>query len=367
MHNKYIKFFVFSLFVIVVSFAVTYHFVLNFEKFPSLNKYYINKINEKYYSDKQFGIFDMFGGSFKTFILNNDTPKLLDKLYANLDNESIEKVNLALNAILHIPDTSYMKYFYFRSKEFEKDFTLKLNTFTLDKIPRSEIAEIEKKYILPEGVEYFSGVFLHEHNLRFANDKIKNYIKDKIFIDGGAFVGDSALVLLKYNPSLIYSFEMSKQNIERFHQTMKMNNVPKNKVELIEYAISDSVGEHKIRGRWEMEGIEPTIPLKNEGITVKSTDIDTFMKDKNGKVGFIKADLQGIMHKAVNGMKETIKRDRPVLFLDISDSPQDFFYTKPIIEDILKDLNYTLKITSLNASVSIVGTAIWAYPKELEE
>ena len=98
-----------------------------------------------------------------------------------------------------------------------------------------------------------------------------------------------------------------------------------------------------------------------------STDIDTFMKDKNGKVGFIKADLQGIMHKAVNGMKETIKRDRPVLFLDISDSPQDFFYTKPIIEDILKDLNYTLKITSLNASVSIVGTAIWAYPKELEE
>ena len=160
---------------------------------------------------------------------------------------------------------------------------------------------------------------------------------------------------------------MSKQNIERFHQTMKMNNVPKNKVELIEYAISDSVGEHKIRGRWEMEGIEPTIPLKNEGITVKSTDIDTFMKDKNGKVGFIKADLQGIMHKAVNGMKETIKRDRPVLFLDISDSPQDFFYTKPIIEDILKDLNYTLKITSLNASVSIVGTAIWAYPKELEE
>ena len=90
------------------------------------------------------------------------------------------------------------------------------------------------------------------------------------------------------------------------------------------------------------------------------------MKDKKGKVGFIKGDVQGIMHKAINGMKETIKRDRPVLLLDISDSPQDFFYTKPILEDIVKDLNYTIKITTFNSGYCIIGTSLWAYPRELD-
>lgn len=358
-----LAFIIFAVFPLLITFFLT----INSEKFIDLNNYYAKKIMKKHYSENQYGIFDMFDGSFKTFILNNNTPELLDKLYKNLDIESKERVDLALNAILNVPDVAYMKFFYFKVEEFENSFYLKFNTDKPEKTFKEELPDIMKKYKLPKGSEYFYGVFQNEHCLRYANDKLKNYIKNKVFIDGGAYVGDSALVLLKYEPSVIYSFDISELNFKRFEQTMKMNNVPNNKVKLIKCALSDSIGEHKIRQQYDMEGIKATIPLKNEGVTVKSTDLDTFMKDKNQTVGFIKTDVQGIMHKTVVGMKETITKDRPVLFLDISDSAQDFFYTKPIVEDILKDLNYTIKLSNLNYSSNIVGLAIWAYPKELDE
>ena len=356
-----------ALLIIITPLFITNYVINNVEKYPIVNKHFIKKINDKYYSDEQIGILDMFTGSFKTFILNNNTPVLLEKLYKNLDEESNEKLDIAFNAILHIPDTSYMKYFYIRSSKFDEDFKSKLNTFKSDKTFLEELPEIKKEYKLPKDAQWTYGVFYNHHNLRFANEKLRNYIKDKIFLDVGAYVGDSVLVLLKYNPSLIYSFEIADWNIERYKQTMKMNNVPQNKYKLVKQAIADKPGEIVIKSSCEIEGKSHSKPLKYREQTVEATNIDTFMKNKNEKVGFIKATVQGIMHKTVTGMKETIKRDRPVLLLDISNSPEDIFYTKPILENIVKDLNYTIKITNFNSGYSIVGTSLWAYPKELDE
>ena len=297
--------------------------------------------------------------------MHNNTPELLKKLYKGLDKESKEKVDITLNAILHVPDGRYKKYFYFKSSKFNHDFRLKLNTFKAETDFIQEKPKTMREYKLLKDIVYVYGVFYDHHNLRFAPEKVREYVKDKIFLDIGAYVGDSVLVLLKYNPSFIYSFEIADGNIERYKKTMKMNNIPSNKYELVQLAIAEKKGKFKIAANWEMEGIESIYPIEH-GQTVYSTDVDSFMKDKKGKVGFIKGDVQGIMHKAVKGMKETIKRDKPVLLLDISDSPQDFFYTKPILEDILKDLNYTIKVTTFNLGDCIIGTSLWAYPKELD-
>ena len=95
-----------ALLIIITPLFITNYVINNVEKYPIVNKHFIKKINDKYYSDEQIGILDMFTGSFKTFILNNNTPVLLEKLYKNLDEESKEKLDIAFNAILHIPDTS---------------------------------------------------------------------------------------------------------------------------------------------------------------------------------------------------------------------------------------------------------------------
>ena len=363
--NKYTQFVLISVSILLSVCISTIALILYAEKIPYFEKKLIKNVEKQLYTMHQTVIFDNFCGSYKKFILENDTHKLLKSLYKNLDEESIEKVNMNLNSILHVPDSKYIQYFYFRSSMFNQDFKLKLNTFKAQTDFLQEKPQMLRKYKLPKDATYIYGVFYDHHNLRFAPEKVKKYVQDKIFLDIGAYVGDSVLVLLEYNPSLIYSFEIADGNIERYKQTMKMNNIPSNKYELVKLAIAERKGKFKIAGEWEMEGIESVYPVE-QGQTVYSTDVDSFMKEKGGKVGFIKADVQGIMHKAINGMKETIKRDRPVLLLDISDSPQDFFYTKPILEDIVKDLNYTIKITTFNSGDCIIGTSLWAYPKELD-
>ena len=69
----------------------------------------------------------------------------------------------------------------------------------------------------------------------------------------------------------------------------------------------------------------------------------------------------------IDGMEKTIRKDRPILSLDIGNSPQEFFYAKPKLEKIVKDLNYKIKIINYNDDNPVIGISIWAYPKELDD
>ncbi|OHT11867.1 hypothetical protein TRFO_18554 [Tritrichomonas foetus] len=61
--------------------------------------------------------------------------------------------------------------------------------------------------------EFFPEVFYHQHGLRFADERIQKYIKDRNVVDMGAFIGDSALVFMNYTDKIIYSYEYSSQNV----------------------------------------------------------------------------------------------------------------------------------------------------------
>ena len=343
--------------------------------------YYCGTMNTKYSEDAirkiinsrvQPDIEDDSPSSFKEFILHNNTPVLLEKLYKNLDDESKKNLDAALLSILHVPDKKYSKYYYFDYVKFDDDFMSPNDKERKIKYEK-ELPIIKNKYKLAKikDIPYGSDVLYDEHNLRFANDKIKNYIKDKIFIDGGAHIGDSVLVLYKYQPKIIYSFDITEKHKKHYLETMKLNNIPSDKYKFIKLALADKKDKYKIAGHWEGEGIYNLKPLPNDAIDVYSTDLDSFLEENNKdgtKIGFIKTHIQGAMHQAIKGMSKTISKNRPILFFDISDSPQDFFYVKPILDDITKDLNYTIKITkSPEASTITKGLSIWAYPKELDE
>ena len=46
------------------------------------------------------------------------------------------------------------------------------------------------------------------HGIKDLPALLVQYIKDSVFIDGGAYNGDSAAVLSLYRPSKCYSFEL---------------------------------------------------------------------------------------------------------------------------------------------------------------
>ena len=325
-----------------------------------------NKLKKfkKYISVPFPGIPDSQPNSFKEFILYHNTPKLLKELYKNLDEESIRIINSSLQKILHLPDTEYLKY-YLIDKHFLVDF--KTTNEKRAYIKRSfELSKILKQYKFPKGTHGFSYIFYSDINLKFANNKLKNYIRNKIFIDGGAYIGDCALIMAKYSPQKIYSFDISQKNIELYKSTMSINKIDKDLYEINEYALSNKKSSYKISSRLEFGGIFEN--SKDKDTIVESVDIDSFLQNRHlSGLGLVHADVQGALCEMIIGMRNTIRRDRPVLSLDISNSAKEFFYAKPILEQILKNSNYTIKIINYDDDYfGLVGLSIFAYPKELD-
>ena len=64
--------------------------------------------------------------------------------------------------------------------------------------------------------KYFYSVFLEK--------EIISQIKNRDIIDGGAYVGDSALVFSELGPSRIFSFEPVDSLFEKLNETIILNN-----------------------------------------------------------------------------------------------------------------------------------------------
>ena len=322
---------------------------------------YTNQIKKKR-SIKWEGIIDSSPNSFKDFVLENNMPELIKNLKAKLDKESLEIIDDKLRKTLQLPDYTYSKYLYVDDNEFKSRFEQDRDKL-FDMLQDQFSMDVRTKYKLAIN-NYDMEVFIYHHGLMFASDKIKQYVKGKDFIDAGAYIGDSALVFMEYEPKKVYSFEISKTSIENYKKTMKLNNIPNDKWQIIELALADKKGTVVVS---DSGGLDVKI-YNSTGDIINSIDLDSYLENKNVNVGFIKADVEGAMYKALLGMEKTIKKYRPVLSLSIYHSPEEFFYTKPLLEKITKDLNYTVKIDCHSSSCfHIYGTIIWAYPSELEK
>ena len=198
----------------------------------------------------------------------------------------------------------------------------------------------------------------YHHGMRFLPDSVKNYAKDKIFVDGGAWIGDSSLVFMNYFPKKVLAFDISEKNSEKFHAVMKKNNIPEEKVLLILRGLGEKNESKKIQ---DGKGSITTLS-ENGSLSVEVTTLDS-CKEVDGTVGWIKIDLEGYGLPAVKGMVETIKRDRPVLTLAVYHCADELFGIKKLLESL--DLNYKIMFRSCRFDEYHELTLI-AYPAELE-
>lgn len=302
--------------------------------------------------------------SFKEYMLKNNMPEKIKNLLKGLDKNSVNVIENDLKKILHIPDRKYRELYRTNLKEYKEIFETDYERSDQAQV-KEHLNAWKEKYKLCQDT-YDIEVLLKHHGLKNANQKILNYIAGKNFIDAGAFIGDSVLVLLEYNPNRIYSFELSKINCEKYIQTMILNNISKDKYVLINKGISDS----QLTINIDDSGKNNTNIHTQGNSTVYITDIDSYVFDKthmNAPVGFIKTDLEGFGLKALKGMVKTIQTYRPVLSMAIYHSPEEFFEIKPYLEGITKDLNYKISIERhFPLFNTISGTVIFAYPAELE-
>ena len=302
-------------------------------------------------------------GSFKEYALKNNMPSMIATLKTNLDEKSVKLIDDFLLKSLLMPEETLSncciyKKDYLNSLYSEENLKNKNDFY-------KNFNDYKNKFNLSCDNYYSVENFLFHGGLTFCNEKMINYIKNKDFIDGGAFIGDSVLVFNKYyQPKRIFSFELSQKTAEKYNKTMADNNIEKNKYELVIMGLSDK--DETIQFN---DCSSPGTSILNNGKDFGYlTSIDNFCKNKDLDIGFIKLDVEGQALKAVKGALETIKKYRPILSIAIYHSPEEFFKVKPLLESINNELNYKFEIKHLHFSPYVmIEYVLFAYPAELQD
>lgn len=326
---------------------------------------YIDKLNiERKIFWNTPGVWNFLGGNFKQYIIQNNMLDVINKLKNNLDNESQNLVDNLYERLILFPNLEDYDCFIGDFKKVQEKYQLPEERLMKESYS-AEKDEYRQKYKFSTEYGFNGDVFYYHHGLRFSNNKIKEYIKNKDFIDGGAFIGDSALILQEYNPKKIYSFELMKEFCSNYKTNMELNNIPANRYEILCNGISDKISKTSISINSSFNQRQSL--CNNGNVKVDLIDIDYFANSKNLNVGFIKLDIEGAEMDALEGMIQTIQNNRPVLSIAIYHNPIQFFELKPRLEEITKDLNYKFEIKKLEGNIyhPLIETVLFAYPSEL--
>jgi FkbM family methyltransferase len=148
-------------------------------------------------------------------------------------------------------------------------------------------------------------------------------------LDVGANIGNHSLYLAKFTTATtIHAFEPMPRSFEHLSANMKRNDCEN--VTLHNFALSDSSGVAK------MNFPDPTnqgmAKISEEGIEVQVIRLDDLNIEK---VSLIKIDVEGHELSVLRGGLETIRKNRPHLYIEIQDEN-----LLSEVEDFLFELSY---------------------------
>ena len=160
-------------------------------------------------------------------------------------------------------------------------------------------------------------------------DLFKHFIPSEgIFLDIGANIGNHTLMFaLNYPKSIIYSFEPARINFELLDFNTKK--IPNANIFKIALGSNNSI----VHINCEDINNKGHIKVDTFGEKVPVMKLDTL---KLSPVTFIKIDVEGHEYSVIEGAKETIDRDKPVIWIE--DFSQD------TVNYLINDFNYEIKV-----------------------
>ncbi|MEG6520887.1 FkbM family methyltransferase [Desulfotomaculum sp. 1211_IL3151] len=145
--------------------------------------------------------------------------------------------------------------------------------------------------------------------VNFDLDIIK-YQKDEVFVDAGAYIGDTAASFVNTygrNYKRIYTYEISKETFA----VLEKNLAPLNNVVNNWKGVSDKRGEMYLNG---VAGPFEGNKLGNNGLyKVEIVPLDEDIKEE---ITFLKIDVEGVDKEAILGAKYHIKNEHPKIVVD---------------------------------------------------
>lgn len=147
------------------------------------------------------------------------------------------------------------------------------------------------------------GITMHSNYYHCGIVYLPNYIKEKfnnsIIIDGGGYIGDTAIVFYeKYNFKNIFSFEPVKKSYDIFN-----NNIIKykldDKIKLYKYALSDKNEKILIEGDGSDASILMVNKLEQTKEEIETIRLDDFFENTTADISLIKLDIEGYEEQAL--------------------------------------------------------------------
>ena len=285
-------------------------------------------------------------------IIYNMITERVDKLKKGLDEQSIDCLNYSIRHMVEALTIQYIN-----PGDLSKEQRENIDKYKQEQKKYAEFYLKPRKY-LPE-------VFYYHHGLRFCSEKIRKYVANKNFLDCGAYIGDSAIVLSRYSPKQILCYEFVESTIKLFHQNIFKNHLTE-MVSLQSYAlgnVANTASSYTGSGAGFSIMNNPAEKRNYSSVPFEIKRMDDCIS-RDTPIGFIKADVEGALLDVLMGGRETIIKNRPVLSLAVYHSPTELFESKPYLESILKD--YVYEYHHFNFSTKFQSELnLFAYPGEI--
>ncbi|WP_162008611.1 FkbM family methyltransferase [Thermochromatium tepidum] len=191
-------------------------------------------------------------------------------------------------------------------------------------------------------------------------------------IDGGAFIGDSAVQLAEACPQArVLALEPDPVNFKRLCENIT-------RFGLEGRILPEPLGLHDHRGHFEIQhhgahdfpdqGSSLLSDFRDEvthgGVSRVRCEFDTIdaLVERHGlRPVLIKLDIEGLEQEALRGAVATLRRYRPALIVSVYHHPKDFFEIKPWLESL--GFGYYFGFRRLDLNSPVADFVLICYPR----
>jgi FkbM family methyltransferase len=194
--------------------------------------------------------------------------------------------------------------------------------------------------ILRHGIYDKTGLYFIENLLSKLN-------RGAIVFDVGASIGNHALRMSQYCQSL-YLFEPQAHIAKLLKRTAELNNI--SNWNIFNMGLSDQAGTLTLYRNRESNILTSFIAdLKSENCATEESVVRTgdeiVQENSLARLDFIKIDVEGFESKVISGFKDSIKKFRPVIFMEWDkEITKQQFRDQKLFENIFTD--YSIKAIS---------------------
>ena len=201
---------------------------------------------------------------------------------------------------------------------------------------------------------YYEKNVLDDVLVLFRDGIIGKTIKDTVVLDIGANIGNHTLYFLsECNAAKVYCFEPVQDTFSILKKNILINHFDKRTV-LYNCGVGAESGKAVIKS-YNRQNIGSTeIALNaNGGISIVAID-DLHIQEP---IGFIKIDTEGFEKNIIEGMRATIQKNLPYMFIEIRPENYNYIYT------LLTDYGYTFIELSKNDEYTLCLCFIYVCKK----